>query len=343
MTVGDFAQLPPVGDVALYKLSGDRSVWEAFTSSSFLREAKRSSDVEFNALLDRLRSYTAGAEDYGTVSEHLLSAVDRAQFATPRWANHARIVTYRNPLRIALNNARSVALCRQLKLPTYVSVAEDRRVKDAVTTLLADADRQRLLEQLSDTKADGLPGLLPLAPYMPYRLTTNMLTTAGLAKGAEGILYRVYFHPDEHLPSTLAPGDFYPLRKHPFCVVVHFPDCTLQTQMPGIRELGILDDDPHLVPLRPVKGGAWTDKVTKLNIRRVQVGDVSVISCLIGCAWSDSTTTRFFDDVLCGTRAHAAGTAGRHELCPLPCSTASSLCDIKPQLRLGQSGCAACI
>ncbi|CAF3404302.1 unnamed protein product, partial [Rotaria sp. Silwood2] len=104
----------------------------------------------------------------------------------------APILVFRNEVRTQLNQKAAIHKAVQLGYAPMVCVAQDtckgKQIEDQ--TLI-----KKLLE-LSDSKTEHLPGLLPLIPGMPVILTQNIAIELGLINGTNGIFRQFVYQVD---------------------------------------------------------------------------------------------------------------------------------------------------
>ena len=90
---------------------------------------------------------------------------------------------FRNEVRTQINNKAAIHNATQMGHPPMVCAAQDTCKGKAIEDPIL---RKKLLE-LSDSKTEHLPGLLPFVPGMPVILTQNIATELGLINGINGI------------------------------------------------------------------------------------------------------------------------------------------------------------
>lgn len=99
------------------------------------------------------------------------------------------MLVFRNEVRTQLNNNAAVHKAKRMGQSQIVCVAEDtckgKPIEDAMLI-------KKLLE-LSDSKTEHLPGLLPLVPGMPVILTQNIAIELGLINGVNGIFRQLVY------------------------------------------------------------------------------------------------------------------------------------------------------
>ncbi len=99
---------------------------------------------------------------------------------------------FRNEVRTQLNNKAAIHNAAQLACAPMVCVAQDIcKGKPIEDPLLM----KKLLE-LSDSKTEHLPGLLPFVPGMPVILTQNIAIELGLINGVNGIFRQLVYQAD---------------------------------------------------------------------------------------------------------------------------------------------------
>jgi ATP-dependent exoDNAse (exonuclease V) alpha subunit len=107
---------------------------------------------------------------------------------------------FRNEIRTQLNQKAAIHRAVQLAYAPMVCVAQDtckgKPIEDP--TLI-----KKLLE-LSDSKTEHLPGLLPFVPGMPVILTQNIAIELGLINGVNGIFRQLVYQADSVSIDTLS-------------------------------------------------------------------------------------------------------------------------------------------
>jgi hypothetical protein len=96
---------------------------------------------------------------------------------------------FRNELRTQLNHKAAIRQATQSGQSLIVCVAQDtckeKPIEDPILI-------KKLLE-LSDSKTEHLPGLLPFVPGMPLILTQNIAIELGLINGVNGIFRQLVY------------------------------------------------------------------------------------------------------------------------------------------------------
>ncbi|CAF4016579.1 unnamed protein product [Rotaria sordida] len=112
----------------------------------------------------------------------------------------APILVFRNEVRTQLNNKAAIHNAAQLGRIPMVCVAQDtcngKPIEDSVLI-------KKLLE-LSDSKTEHLPGLLPFVPGMPVILTQNIAIELGLINGINGIFRQLVYQSDSVSADVLS-------------------------------------------------------------------------------------------------------------------------------------------
>ncbi|CAF1508730.1 unnamed protein product [Adineta ricciae] len=84
--------------------------------------------------------------------------------------------------------------------PPMVCVAQDI----CKGTPIEDPILLKKLLELSDSKTERLPGLLPFVPGMPIILTQNIATELGLINGINGTFRQLVYHEESVSTETLS-------------------------------------------------------------------------------------------------------------------------------------------
>ena len=130
----------------------------------------------------------------------------------------APILVFRNEVRTQLNRKAAIHKAAEVGQAVTVCVAEDScRDKPIEDTRLA----KKLLE-LSDSKTEHLPGLLPLVPGMPVILTQNIAIELGLINGMNGIFRQLVYEEDSistDMASETFPNNTRYIRKPLYAII----------------------------------------------------------------------------------------------------------------------------
>ncbi|CAF4431581.1 unnamed protein product, partial [Adineta steineri] len=114
--------------------------------------------------------------------------------------NEAPILAYRNEVRTQVNNKAAVHNAAQLSFQPMVCVAQDscqgKPIEDPILV-------KKLLE-LSNSKTEHLPGLLPFVPGMPVILTQNLAVELGLINGINEIFRQLVYEADSVSTDALS-------------------------------------------------------------------------------------------------------------------------------------------
>ncbi len=107
---------------------------------------------------------------------------------------------FRNEVRTQLNNKAAIHKATEMGQGPMVCVARDTCKGQPVEgpTLI-----KKLLE-LSDSKTEHLPGLLPFVPGMPVILTQNIAIELGLINGMNGIFRQLVYEEDSVSTDVLS-------------------------------------------------------------------------------------------------------------------------------------------
>ncbi|CAF4426377.1 unnamed protein product [Rotaria sp. Silwood2] len=151
----------------------------------------RTQDLRYLQLLERLRHGQCNYDDYELLLTRVAGQPSVGSLCDPPW-NKAPILVFRNEVRTQLNQKAAIHKAVQLGYAPMVCVAQDtckgKQIEDQ--TLI-----KKLLE-LSDSKTEHLPGLLPLIPGMPVILTQNIAIELGLINGTNGIFRQFVYQVD---------------------------------------------------------------------------------------------------------------------------------------------------
>jgi len=202
--VGNFAQLPPIGDTKLYSrlekervgtTKGQKSVfgrllWLSITTIIILKELVRQNeqeDPQFTQLLSRMRTGSCTDADYKFLAQKELRNLP-TNFSNSIWAQ-APIIVSNNDIKDNLNMEYAKAFAACTKQPLHYYCANDKRGgKD-----IDDADLRNKLWSYHSGKTEQHIGMLPLCKGMPVMITQNYDVENGIVNGCIGTLERVNY------------------------------------------------------------------------------------------------------------------------------------------------------
>ncbi|CAF1677900.1 unnamed protein product, partial [Adineta ricciae] len=147
-----------------------------------LTQKMRTEDLRYLQLLDRLRHGQCTYDDYELLQ------------------TRASILVFRNEVHTQINNKVAVHNVTQMGHPPMVCVAQDI----CKGTPIEDPILLKKLLELSDSKTERLPGLLPFVPGMPIILTQNIATELGLINGINGTFRQLVYHEESVSTETLS-------------------------------------------------------------------------------------------------------------------------------------------
>lgn len=212
---GDFCQLPPIQDTALYtsasrssgyastsltksgqRTVGGRLLWLDISCSILLHEQMRQAGAHnnvFRDLLNRVRVGRCSSADIEILKARVLQNLPHEQRAklSSEWGN-VPIITSSNATKDALNEKAVLKFANDRKLTVHYYYARDFAKKAPV----AD-DVQEALYDLHSGDTNQLMGKLPLVIGMPVILTHNYDVPGGVVNGTEGVLKAVRYKVDE--------------------------------------------------------------------------------------------------------------------------------------------------
>jgi ATP-dependent exoDNAse (exonuclease V) alpha subunit len=206
--VGDFAQLPPVGDTRLYShletenvgtTKGQRNVfgkllWLSIDKVIILKELMRQNeqqDLQFTQLLARLRIGCCTDSDYQFLMQRELSHKP-TNFSDAVW-RHAPIIVSNNDVKDSLNLECAKSFAARTTQSLHFYYATDKRKGKQVT----DPDLQQKLWSYHSGKTDQRAGVLPLCKDMPVMITQNYDVGNGIVNGCIGTLQKVNYAVDD--------------------------------------------------------------------------------------------------------------------------------------------------
>jgi DNA replication protein DnaC len=249
--VGDFAQLPPVGDTKLYSHiqkervgtpKGQKDVfgkllWLSVDKVVILDELVRQNtrdDSQFTELLTRLATGSCTDADYEFLNSKILKNC-RTDFSDPLWQQAPTIVS-NNDVKDALNTECAKSFAARTNQALHLYYATDSRKGKRIR----DPDLQKKLWSYHSGKTEQRTGILPLCKGMPVMITQNYDVQNGIVNGRVGILEKISYTIDE---------DGY---RHARSCVIRTQDQSgppLSHLLPG--EIVILQDDVPLTFVHP--------------------------------------------------------------------------------------------
>ncbi|CAF3849693.1 unnamed protein product [Rotaria sp. Silwood1] len=164
-----------------------------------LTQQMRTEDLRYLQLLERFRHGQCNYDDYELLLTRVVGQPSVGSLHDSPW-NQVPILVFRNEVRTQLNNKAAVYNAAQLNCTPMVCVAQDsckgKQIEDPILL-------KKLIE-LSDSKTEHLPGLLPFVPGMPVILTQNIATELGLINGINGIFRQLVYHKDSASTDVLS-------------------------------------------------------------------------------------------------------------------------------------------
>ncbi|CAF1468535.1 unnamed protein product [Adineta ricciae] len=255
---GDYLQYRPVYDSPLHtdfslpskkklgKIPSEKEVQQRVARSLLLQincvvkltQQMRTEDSGYLQLLDRLRHGQCNYDDYDLLQTRVVGQPSIESLHDSPWSK-APILVFRNEVRTQINNKAAIHNATQMGHPPIFCVAQDTCKGKAIEdpTLL-----KKLLE-LSDSKTEHLPGLLPFVPGMSVILTQNIATELGLINGINGIFRQLVYH--EESVSTESLSEIFPNNtkyiRRPIYALIEMTKSKIECKL---QDLG-----PKLIPI----------------------------------------------------------------------------------------------
>ena len=142
-------------------------------------------------------------------------------------------------MRTHLNNKAAIHKTAQTGQPLMVCVAQDTCQGKPIE----DPTLVKKLLELSDSKTEHLPGLLPFVPGMPVILTQNIAIELGLINGMNGIFRQLVY--EESSVSTDAVSETFPNNTQ----YIHRPLYALVEITKSTIECNFEQLQPNIVPI----------------------------------------------------------------------------------------------
>ncbi|CAF3936858.1 unnamed protein product [Rotaria sp. Silwood1] len=198
----------------------------------------RTEDLRYLQLLDRLRHGQCNYDDYELLQTRVVGQPSIESLHDSPW-NKAPILVFRNEVRTQINNKAAIHNATQMGHPPMVCVAQDTCKGKAIE----DAILLKKLLELSDSKTEHLPGLLPFVPGMPVILTQNIATELGLINGINGIFRQLVY--DEESVSSENLSEIFPNNTQ----YIRRPVYALIEIVKSKIECKLQDLQPKLIPI----------------------------------------------------------------------------------------------
>ncbi|CAF5023084.1 unnamed protein product [Rotaria sp. Silwood1] len=255
---GDYLQYRPVYDAPLHtdfslpsekkqgKLLTEKEIQQRLARSLILQincvvkltQQMRTEDSWYLQLLERLHHGQCNYDDYELLLTRVVGQPSVGSLCDSPW-NKAPTLVFRNEVRTQLNNKAAIRNAAQLGDVPMVCVAQDicngKPIEDSILI-------KKLLE-LSDSKTEHLPGLLPFVPGMPVILTQNLAIELGLINGINGIFRQLVYQADS--VSTDVLSEIFPKNTQ----YIHRPLYALIEIAKSKIESNLEELQPKLVPI----------------------------------------------------------------------------------------------
>ncbi|CAF3872763.1 unnamed protein product [Rotaria sp. Silwood1] len=237
---GDYLQYRPVYDAPLHtdfslpskkrsgKLPNEKEIQQRVARSLILQincvvkltQQMRTEDPQYLQLLERLRRGQCNYDDYELLLTQVIGQPSVGSLNDSPW-NKAPILVFRNEVQTQLNNKADTCKGKPIEDPALI----------------------RKLLELSDSKTEHLPGLLPLVPGMPVILTQNIAIELGLINGMNGIFRQLVYEEDS--VSTEVLSETFPNNTK----YIHRPLYALVEISRSNIECSLEQLQPNLVPI----------------------------------------------------------------------------------------------
>ncbi|CAF4521081.1 unnamed protein product [Rotaria sp. Silwood2] len=288
---GDYLQYRPVYDSPLHtdfslpskkrqgKLPSEKEIQQRVARSLILQmncvvkltQQMRTEDLRYLQLLDRLRHGQCNYDDYELLQTRVVGQPSIESLHDSPW-NKAPILVFRNEVRTQINNKAAIHNATQMGHPPMVCVAQDTCKGKAIE----DAILLKKLLELSDSKTEHLPGLLPFVPGMPVILTQNIATELGLINGINGIFRQLVYHEEsvsaENL-SEMFPNNTQYIRRPIYAlieIVKSKIECKLQDLQPKLIPIPLVEQTfrVDVADILPKDKKPKSNQKTILSIKR---------------------------------------------------------------------------
>ncbi|CAF2763621.1 unnamed protein product [Rotaria sp. Silwood2] len=255
---GDYLQYRPVYDVPLHtdfslpvksksnKIPTEKQIQQRVARSLILQincvvkltQQMRTEDLRYLQLLERLRHGECNYDDYELLLTRVVGQSSVPLLSDSPW-NKAPILVFRNEVRTQLNHKAVNHKAEQVGQTPIICVAQDT----CKSKPIEDRALIKKLLELSDSKTEHLPGLLPLVPGMPVILTQNIAIELGLINGVNGI-FRQLVYQEDSVSTDIISEEFSKSARY-----VHRPLYALVEITKSKIECNLEQLQPKLIPI----------------------------------------------------------------------------------------------
>ena len=226
--IGDFAQLPPVGDCPLFAPdkpgSHGHTMYNLFTKVVILDQVIRQSGAnresqQFRQILLRLRNGQSTEDDWTTLLQH-----------TPSTANNAN--EFNDAIRLFYTKEQVAKYNHEAITKLTSSIARINAINSSAKAASATSD-----------DAGGLEPVIFMAKGAKVMLTSNLWQQVGLCNGTRGTVDNILYAEGQKPPSV------------PIAITVDFPDYSGPSFFPN---------KPKCIPIPPIVH-EWHDSLNTLS------------------------------------------------------------------------------
>ncbi|CAF1464816.1 unnamed protein product, partial [Adineta ricciae] len=275
---GDYLQYRPVYDSPLHtdfssssskkkqgKIPSEKEIQQRVSRSLILQmncvvkltQQMRTEDLRYLQLLDRLRHGQCNYDDYELLQTRVVGQPTIQSLHDSPW-NKAHFLVFRNEVRTQINNKAAIHNATQMGHSLMECVAQDTCKGKAIEDPIL---RKKLLE-LSDSKTEHLPGLLPFVP--------------GLINGINGIFRQLVYHEDSVTTenvSEMFPNNTQYIRRPTYAlieIVKSKIECKLEDLEPKLIPIPLIEQtfQVDVADLIPKDKKPKSNQKTILSIKR---------------------------------------------------------------------------
>ena len=236
--MGDFAQLPPVTDKALFQAKG---------GTQFQSIGRCLYKDNFNKALTLKESMRQRGNDQ-TIFRNILDGIANGEFPDKDWENLVKYTSVMNSEEAKEEFKDAIKLCACNKDSKSFNIKKIRELNNPIAPIMAENSSPQA-KKVSANKAGGLQNSILLSKGCKVMLLANLWSEYGLTNGAQGILRYIVYEKGKKPPEL------------PAYALVYFPDYTGPS---------FLDKEEKLVPIKS-ETRKWFEPRSKKEVYRTML------------------------------------------------------------------------